>query len=92
LTDFIRYDKGGRDGKDGEDEIEGRTLVSMFGEDCMLTSWPEPHCTVASSARGIEIDHRDNHGIHPEGRKGGSVSRGCLCLLKRCGGASWVHV
>lgn len=41
-------------GKHGEDEIEGRTLVSMFGEDCMLTSWPEPHCTVASSARDIE--------------------------------------
>lgn len=63
----------------GTVEIEGRTLVSMFGEDCILKSWPEPHQTVASSA------HKEKKGSqrqppHPPGKeKVERRSRGCLC-------------
>ena len=50
LTEIKRKD-GVEMGQEAFAAIEGRTLVSMFGEDCILTSWPEPHWTVASSAR-----------------------------------------
>lgn len=59
-------------------EIEGRTLVSMFGEDCILrvgrsrTRQQAPHTKKRK-------DHRDNHRIHQEDEKVERRSRGCLC-------------